>query len=255
MSHLLVLCLFKAFFFFFDFFGIFLGPLCAHAYKDGFRWSDSTTSSHRTEASLEAGIMATGPDVIEMWLLSSGVVSFFMLLLILSIFLTGLCSDCGRHSFELQDPEVNRTPSTLISVVKLEEVRENPTINEIQNDEKQSRPEEEVSVQFTPWRSHLGVPQSQDQNAEHIYHTIGGHGTNPDISSPPMPANHKPARAHDAALEDFSNYDRNSVYAQVSKKLSSSASPPPVHTPAEIPVEEEEESSPPLPERTAEMEG
>ncbi|XP_063336906.1 uncharacterized protein si:ch73-204p21.2 [Pelmatolapia mariae] len=200
--------------------------------------------------------MATGPDVIELWLLSSGVVSFFIILLILSIFLTGLCSDCGRHSFELQDLEVNRTPSTLISVVKLEEVRENPTISEIQNDEKQSRPEEEVSVQFTPWRSHLGAPQSQDQNADHIYHTVGGHGTNPDISSPPTPANHKPARAEDAALEDFSNYDRNSVYAQVSKKLSSSASPPPVHTPAEIPVqEEEEEPSPPLPERTAEMEG
>lgn len=69
-----------------------------------------------------------------------------------------------------------------------------------------------------------------------------------------MPANHKPARAHDAALEDFSNYDGDSVYAQVSKKLSSSASPPPVHTPAEIPIQEEE-PSPPLPERTAEMEG
>ncbi|XP_042077499.1 uncharacterized protein si:ch73-204p21.2 isoform X1 [Haplochromis burtoni] len=208
---------------------------------------------HSSAFSLLSGIMATGPDAIELWLLPSGVVSFFILLLILSIFLTGLCSDCGRHSFELQDLEVNRTPSTLISVVKLEEVRENPTINEIQNDEKQSRPEEEVSVQFTPWRSHLGAPQSQDQNAEHIYHAIGGHGTNPDISSPAMPANHKPARAHDAALEDFSNYDGDSVYAQVSKKLSSSASPPPVHTPAEI--QEEEEPSPPLPERTAEMEG
>lgn len=68
-----------------------------------------------------------------------------------------------------------------------------------------------------------------------------------------MPANHKPAREHDATLEDSSNYDRDSVYAQVSKKLSSSASPPPVHTPAEI--QEEEEPSPPLPERTAEMEG
>lgn len=53
---------------------------------------------HSSAFSLLSGIMATGPDAIELWLLPSGVVSFFILLLILSIFLTGLCSDCGRSA-------------------------------------------------------------------------------------------------------------------------------------------------------------
>ncbi|XP_034535044.1 uncharacterized protein si:ch73-204p21.2 isoform X2 [Notolabrus celidotus] len=131
--------------------------------------------------------------------LSSGVVGFFILLLLLSIFLTALCSDCGRRSFELREPD-DKNPSALIRVVKLEEAmvaRENPMISEIRNDEKdfkptaemptvptvstvsfvalrnhmgapqnhqESNPEEEISVSFTPWRSHLRAPQSQDVN-------------------------------------------------------------------------------------------
>ncbi|XP_030581485.1 uncharacterized protein LOC115777676 [Archocentrus centrarchus] len=243
------------------------------------------STSEREHSRLHTGIMAAvGAEVTGSWLLSSGVVSFFILLLLLSIFLTALCSDCGRHSFELRDPEVHRSPSTLISVVKLEEARENPTTDEIQNDEKQfhpneenpvqftpwrshlgaphtkqeSRPEEEPSGQFTPWRSHLVAPQSQDLNSDHIYHSIGGDGTSGDMSSPPPPANRRPTRECDAAQEDFFNHDGNSVYAQVSKKLSSNTSPPLVHTCEDTQVEEkeeEEEPSPPLPKRMTEMEG
>ncbi|XP_040894159.1 uncharacterized protein si:ch73-204p21.2 [Toxotes jaculatrix] len=106
---------------------------------------------------------AVGAGVTGSWFLSSGVVSFFILLLLLSIFLTALCSDCTRHSFELRDSETDKNPSALIRVVKLEEtvvVRENPMISEIQNDEKEN------PITFTPWRSHLGAPQNnQDVRA------------------------------------------------------------------------------------------
>ncbi|XP_041796511.1 hepatoma-derived growth factor-related protein 2 [Chelmon rostratus] len=145
---------------------------------------------------------AVGAEVAWLWFLSPGV-SFFIFLLLLSVFLTALCSDCRRRSFELRESEVDKNPSTLISVVKLEEAmgpRENPTISEIQTDEDEnmvtftpwrshlvapqhhqdvktngSAPvmrssesdtaEEENSVPFTPWRSHLRAPQSQDLNS------------------------------------------------------------------------------------------
>ncbi|XP_071757220.1 uncharacterized protein LOC139913158 isoform X2 [Centroberyx gerrardi] len=96
-------------------------------------------------------------EVMGSWSMSSGVVSLFLLLFLLSIFLTALCSDCGRRSFELQDPEVERNPSALIRVVKLEDAmvgRENPMMHEIRNDEK-----EENSSWYKPWRSHLGALQ------------------------------------------------------------------------------------------------
>ncbi|XP_070686547.1 uncharacterized protein [Pempheris klunzingeri] len=91
-----------------------------------------------------------------------GVVGFFILLLLLSIFLTALCSNCGRRSFELREPE-EKNPSALIRVVKLEEVmvvRENPMINDIQNDEKDLSPAEESVASVPSWRSHLGASQS-----------------------------------------------------------------------------------------------
>ncbi|KAM4603054.1 uncharacterized protein ACJ7VT_019595 [Polymixia lowei] len=62
-----------------------------------------------------------------------------LVLLLLSIFLTALCNDCGRQSFDLRDSELERNPSALIKVVKLEDAmvaRENPMINEIRIDEK-----------------------------------------------------------------------------------------------------------------------
>ncbi|XP_074522581.1 uncharacterized protein LOC141787807 [Halichoeres trimaculatus] len=105
---------------------------------------------------------------------SSGVVSFFILLILLSIFLTALCSDCGRRSFELREPE-DKNPSALIRVVKLEEAmvaRENPMINEIQRDEKDFNPAEAykvptvATVSFTALRSQMGEPQNlQGQSA------------------------------------------------------------------------------------------
>ncbi|CAB1448825.1 unnamed protein product [Pleuronectes platessa] len=101
--------------------------------------------------------------VIGSWSLSSGVVGSFILLLLLSIFLSALCSECSRRSFELQDSESDANPSTLISVVKLEETltsRDNPVISEIQNDEKDFRPSEGNLVSFPPWKSHLGASQN-----------------------------------------------------------------------------------------------
>ncbi|XP_071345967.1 uncharacterized protein [Trachinotus anak] len=248
---------------------------------------------------------AVGAEVTGSWFLSSsGVVGLFIVLLLLSIFLTALCSDCSRRSFELGDSETDKNPSALIRVVKLEEsggARENPMIREIQTDEKEFSPHEENSVPFTPWRSHLGAPQNNqdvrtngsaavmqtrgDSNAaaesnplessvevllwrshlrasqkqevnsstppdsDHIYHTIAP-------SSPP--ANQEPGqedrgRDHSAVVAvDSSDRSRNSVYAQVSRKERKTT--PPVHTPEVVQVEEEE-SSPPLPDRKAEMEG
>ncbi|KAM7424769.1 hypothetical protein PAMA_000905 [Pampus argenteus] len=192
--------------------------------------------------------------------LMSGVVGFFLLLFLLSIFLAALCSECSRDSLELHNPKVDKSPSALIRVVKLEDVaRENPMISEIQSDEKEFNPDEGNSVTFTPWRSHLGAPQHQDLNSAappdsaHIYNTIGGRRSAGDGSS--VSTNHEPADKGGAA--DLSDSDRNSVYARVSKKIRLTT--PPVITPeVQVVVEEEEEedeSSPPLPNREASLEG
>nr|XP_043885501.1 uncharacterized protein LOC122771966 [Solea senegalensis] len=116
-------------------------------------------------AAVGAGVsgLAGVSGVAGSWLLSSGVIMSIILLLLLSVLLTALCSDCNRRSsFDLQDANVGKNPSTLISVVKLEETvvaRENPMIGEIQNDEKDFVPTEENPVELTPWRSHLRAPQ------------------------------------------------------------------------------------------------
>ncbi|KAM9410716.1 uncharacterized protein KZ484_002735 [Pholidichthys leucotaenia] len=223
---------------------------------------------------------SVGPDLSGFsgfW--SPGLVGFFILLILLSIFLTAVCSNCGRHSFELQEPQVQKTPSALIRVVKLEETRENPTIDQIQDDEKQFRspevipvqfssnsghqvetearaesmPEEEFSVQFTPWRSHLGAPQSQELNASnHVYETIGGGGGGQGYGSKASPTNHTQlngGKAWDGAVAavNLNDHDRNSVYAQVNKKLSTNILP--IYTP-----EEQEDPSPSLPDRRTEAE-
>ncbi|KAF3686166.1 hypothetical protein EXN66_Car001838 [Channa argus] len=224
---------------------------------------------------------AVGAEVTASWFLSSGVVSFFIILLLLSIFLTAVCTDCGRRSFELQDSNVDKNPSALIRVVKLEEVmvaRENPMINEIQNDEKENNCGAEKTVHFTPWRSHLGAPQNNQgltsagqiryeqpqcvyvdtptpPASNHIYHTIREDGASDgyaDTSS--VATNSEPPSA--AAAVGSSDCDKTSVYAQVSKKLAQPTST--VNTPEQVQEEEEgeeEESSPPLPDRVAEMEG
>ncbi|XP_010877020.2 uncharacterized protein si:ch73-204p21.2 isoform X1 [Esox lucius] len=65
----------------------------------------------------------------------------FSLFFLLTIILLALCTDCGRHSFELRDSgeETGITQSNLIRVVKLEDAlaaRENPMINDIRKDER-----------------------------------------------------------------------------------------------------------------------
>ncbi|XP_020511789.2 uncharacterized protein si:ch73-204p21.2 [Labrus bergylta] len=250
---------------------------------------------------------AVGADVTaSQFFLPSGVVSFFILLLLLSIFLTALCSDCGRRSFELREPE-DKNPSALIRVVKLEEAmvaRENPMINEIQKDEKEFKSveentvsfsalrsqmgapqrnhydvqtngstavvkttrgsesagdtEEEISVEFTPWRHHLRAPESQEVNSSdlsdsaHIYNTIGGGrssggggGGDADTSSPAT--NHKPQEQLDY-VGSAVIVDVKSVYARISRPVRVTTSTE--QTADQVQVKErEEESSPPLPDR------
>ncbi|KAK5914843.1 hypothetical protein CesoFtcFv8_000491 [Champsocephalus esox] len=171
-------------------------------------------------------IMAPVGSEVDVFL-SSGVF-FFVLLVFLSIFLTALCSECSRRSFELRDPTVNKDPSSIIRVVKLEDAmvaRENPMIAEIQNDEKDS-------VSFTPWRSHLAAPQHHPdvqtpETPDHICITNGGRGGGDD----------------EEEME-------NSVYAQVSKKVR-----PNPEGQQEVEQEVEQEvPSPPLPDRKSDLE-
>ncbi|TNM90559.1 hypothetical protein fugu_002848 [Takifugu bimaculatus] len=101
---------------------------------------------------------ATAAEVTgSSWLLSSGGIIGLLTLLLLFILLTALCNDCRRHSYEVQDTEVKATPPLSCTPgrqVKLEEAlgtKENPATKEIQGDE-------DDTVSFTPWRSHLGAP-------------------------------------------------------------------------------------------------
>nr|XP_040035125.1 uncharacterized protein si:ch73-204p21.2 isoform X2 [Gasterosteus aculeatus aculeatus] len=159
---------------------------------------------------------AFGPDVGS-WLSASGVVGFFILLLLLSIFLSPLCSGCSRRSFELRDSEVDKDPSTLIKVAKLEDglvERENPRINEDLKDDI------DINSSIAP---------------HSIYQTIGGEGSNL--------TNHQPG------AESSVSADVNSVYAQVSKKERATVFPD--RSPEEV---LEKVSSPPLPDRKAQLE-
>ncbi|KAM4597353.1 uncharacterized protein V3H82_024101 [Fundulus diaphanus] len=208
---------------------------------------------------------AVGAEVTGSWFLSSGLVGLFILLLLL-IFLTALCSDCKRHSFELQDSKPKKHPSALIRVVKLEEVKENPMIGDIQKDEKEFHPggdpvvscsssesrqgelepapvpSEGTSVPVPPWRSHLMAPQSRDLNgsapqaSDHTCLTAGaepGGGGSGEALSPP--ANQLSTQLHYIARSD----DKNSVYARVSKKLRMTSSPVPTPEEAEPQLEDE----------------
>ncbi|XP_062248421.1 uncharacterized protein si:ch73-204p21.2 isoform X4 [Platichthys flesus] len=226
-------------------------------------------------AAVGAGVIG----VIGSWSLSSGVVGSFIILLLLSILLSALCSECSRRSFELQDSERDANPSTLISVVKLEETltsRDNPVISKIQNDEKDFRPSEGNLVSFPSWKSHLGAPQNgqesravaensvqfttwrshlraPEQEPNHIYHSIGRGRTD---STTVTPRTNPDQEGGDRARPDVKTLEfseLNSVYAQVSRKMRQA--PPPVQTPVVAQVregEEGEEPSPPLPDRETE---
>lgn len=167
---------------------------------------------------------------------------------------------------------MDRNPSSLIRVVKLEEARENPMINEIQNDEKEfvpeggfvpwrshlgalqhkteSLPEAAAPVSFPPWRNHLVAPQSHD--SAHIHDVMnGGRSSSDDASSPTANQSGDPDVPPPAA-------DLNTVYARISKKMNVSNSPAglPGNSPEEVKRrEEEEEMKPPLPDRRTEMDG
>ncbi|KAM8860141.1 uncharacterized protein AB9W97_019831 isoform 1-T10 [Spinachia spinachia] len=180
---------------------------------------------------------AFGPEVSGSWLSTSGVVGLSIILL--SIFLLALCSECSRRSFELRDSEVDKDPSILIKVVKLEEGlvgTENP---------RNLKDEIDLSPcdgnTFTPWRSHLRAPQNQhDANrstAPHsILQTIGGEGSNS--------TNHQPG------AESSVSAHVNSVYVQGSKKGRATVFSD--GTPEEV---LEKVSSPPLPDSKAQLEG
>ncbi|XP_034408731.1 uncharacterized protein LOC117744500 isoform X2 [Cyclopterus lumpus] len=170
---------------------------------------------------------AVGVEVGVSWFPTSGVVGFFIALLLLSIFLTSLCSMCRRRSFHLKDSEADKDPSALIKVAKLEEtveMRENPMINEELKDEtdgqtnpieevkdtaipsktaEESKPEGENAAKYILWRSHLNQDGDSSTAPDNIFQTI----------------------------------DVNSMYAQVNQKERLAALPP--YTPREVLVEEE----------------
>ncbi|KAM8860151.1 uncharacterized protein AB9W97_019831 isoform 2-T11 [Spinachia spinachia] len=156
---------------------------------------------------------AFGPEVSGSWLSTSGVVGLSIILL--SIFLLALCSECSRRSFELRDSEVDKDPSILIKVVKLEEGlvgTENPRNLKDEIDANRST-----------------APHS-------ILQTIGGEGSNS--------TNHQPG------AESSVSAHVNSVYVQGSKKGRATVFSD--GTPEEV---LEKVSSPPLPDSKAQLEG
>ncbi|XP_008400345.1 uncharacterized protein LOC103460123 isoform X1 [Poecilia reticulata] len=179
-----------------------------------------------------------------------------------------------RNSFELQDSKTEKPPSALIRVVKLEEVKENPMIGEIQKDERefrpggdpaepvsssegqqgelQSRPDrkpsEGTSAGVPPWRSHLVAPESRDLNGsapQTSHHVTDGRGNGGEALGPS--ANRLSTQLHYVTQSD----DRNAVYARVSKKLRLANSPVPTPEGAGPPrgEEPEEQRFPPPPDR------
>lgn len=213
-------------------------------------------------------------------------VLFLLLLLLLSIFLAALCSDCGRRSFDLGDTGVERTPSVLIKVKLEDTARENPMINDIKNDEKESsRPsgstatsEEEDGTWYKPWRSHLGLQQQETNHAPSSEHmaspapailnadprsappngtTFSGRVTPPSDTDCNQIANHEPAsgawREGGGRQETLGDNSLDSMYARVSRKEKNRSQTPPDLPPAPL-YEEEEEPSPPLPYRNMGLE-
>uniref|UniRef100_A0AAV2LLV2 Uncharacterized protein n=1 Tax=Knipowitschia caucasica TaxID=637954 RepID=A0AAV2LLV2_KNICA len=71
-----------------------------------------------------------------------------LVLLVLAVLLSALCTHCGRHSFELRDTTPEKGPSALIKVVKLEEAGEHTSANKDGTDGR--------AYNIPPWRSHLG---------------------------------------------------------------------------------------------------
>ncbi|XP_068174888.1 uncharacterized protein si:ch73-204p21.2 [Antennarius striatus] len=238
---------------------------------------------------------AVGPEVTEFSFLLPGPISVVLLFLLLSIFLTALCSDCKRQSFELQDPNADKNPPNLISVVSLEdalEVRENPAIDEIQKDEVNP-------VSVTNWSGHWGAPQNPQQNFPAVQANGGVEAMKtPDEAEPPSDSEEEvameltPWRSH---LRAPQNHDSAHIYQIIEREKNGSGggdgdeqSAPtnqqpeedgahvaqatdrndmyarvskkvrPIASPVRTPEagqEGEEEESPPLPHREAVLEG
>ncbi|XP_062379070.1 uncharacterized protein si:ch73-204p21.2 [Sardina pilchardus] len=89
-------------------------------------------------------------------------------LLVIIINLINLCTTCQKHTFELEQSGagVERSSSTLVRVVKLEDAlaaRENPAIDEIKKDEEElSTIPEGNGDGFTPWRNHTTPSALED---------------------------------------------------------------------------------------------
>ncbi|KAG7465769.1 hypothetical protein MATL_G00157050 [Megalops atlanticus] len=116
-----------------------------------------------------AGLAAASSFTPEL-LIASQVLLFILLVTLLII-----CTQCGRHSFQLEESsEKERKSSTLIRVVKLEEAaesRENPVINDIVKDEEVPSPTSEngsvqTPLEITAWRRHTGVPNHQGHTGD-----------------------------------------------------------------------------------------
>ncbi|KAK7912786.1 hypothetical protein WMY93_012997 [Mugilogobius chulae] len=87
-----------------------------------------------------------------------------LVLLVLSVLLSTMCSHCGRRSFELRDTTPEKGPSALVRVVKLEETQENPVTYK-----GKDFPDDQGNLHnITPWRSHLGAQQVQDVSNENF---------------------------------------------------------------------------------------
>ncbi|XP_032417405.1 uncharacterized protein LOC116719226 [Xiphophorus hellerii] len=192
---------------------------------------------------------AVGAEATGSWFLTPEVFLLLILIILLSIFLTTLCSDCNRNSFELQDSKTEKPPSALIRVVKLEEVKENPMIGEIQKDEREFSPGGDPAEPVSSSEGQQGELQSRPdlkgsapRTCDHV-RDGRGHGSEPLGPT----ANRLSTQLHYVTQSD----ERNTVYARVSKKLRLANSPVPTPGGAGPPrgEEPEDQRSPPRPDR------
>ncbi|XP_041927568.1 uncharacterized protein si:ch73-204p21.2 [Alosa sapidissima] len=145
--------------------------------------------------------------------LTSALSLIFLLVIIVN--LINLCTTCQKHTFELEQPSagVERSSSTLVRVVKLEDARaarENPAIDEIKRDEEElSTIPEGNGAALTPWRNHTSqrseFPEdSQVSNGTPAGLTVTNGGgkmdgtatTRHELHSTPMIAPHREVESH-----------------------------------------------------------
>ncbi|XP_068455476.1 uncharacterized protein [Clinocottus analis] len=153
---------------------------------------------------------SVGVEVSGSWLPASGAVGFFVALLLLSIFLTALCSECSRRSFELKDSQADKDPSALIKVVKLQEAvqeRENPALD--LKEETDFQPSKGDTVSFIPWRRHLEAPPNHSDTPAGAGEAVNDSVIHPESPEESNPEEESPApftlwRTHLKPEENFS---------------------------------------------------